>query len=658
MTRFFVLGNGNILVGLDGFNRIRDFYYPYVGQENHVNGNKHKIGIWIDGKFSWLDSGEWRLKRAYKKDTLVSEFRATHKHLQVELRMSDAVHHKKNLFLREVIVRNLSNEKRTARIFFNQHFHISEANIGDTVYFSPQLNAIINYKGKRYFLISGLCEGKGFSEYACGVADFAGLEGTYVDAEDGKLSKNPIEHGTVDSTIGFECELEPRGAQRVEYWIAVGQKFREVKELHEFVMENGLTNLIKETEVHWRKWVNKERLFFCNLGKQIAELFKRSVLIVRAHTDNRGAIIAASDSDMLYFKKDSYAYMWPRDGALVARSLDRVGHHTMTRRFFEFCARVASEDGYLLHKYRPDCSFGSSWHPWIVGNKPILPIQEDETALLLDAIWKHYSRYKDKEFAREMYESFVKKAADFMCKFREKKTGLPKPTYDLWEEKLGVHTFTCATVYAGLQAASKLAKEFGKASASARYKKVAEEVRRATIKHLYSPEDKVFVKGLVCNLSEGMKLKLDKTTDASTFYGLFEYKLLPLSDARLTRTIELAKHKLHCHSAVGGLSRYENDAYYRKRSDSVGNPWFISSLWLAEYYIAKANSAEELKPAEQIFEWVARYALETGVLSEQIDPDTGEPLSVAPLTWSHAGFVIAVVKYLEKLESLGMCKIK
>jgi len=40
------------------------------------------------------------------------------------------------------------------------------------------------------------------------------------------------------------------------------------------------------------------------------------------------------------------------------------------------------------------------------------------------------------------------------------------------------------------------------------------------------------------------------------------------------------------------------------------------------------------------------------VLPEQIHPITGEHLSVAPLTWSHAMVVAVVNDYLEKYEAL------
>jgi glucoamylase len=39
-------------------------------------------------------------------------------------------------------------------------------------------------------------------------------------------------------------------------------------------------------------------------------------------------------------------------------------------------------------------------------------------------------------------------------------------------------------------------------------------------------------------------------------------------------------------------------------------------------------------------------------LAEQVNPYTNEPLSVAPLTWSHATVVLAVNEYLAKREAL------
>ena len=653
MARSLVLGNGNILVCLDSLNRVRDFYYPYVGQENHVSGHHHRTGIWVDGMFSWIGEGEWVLDIKYKKDCLVSHVKAYNNKLQIELDIIECVHFEKNVLIKEIRVRNKSSKKREVRVFFNQHFHILEANIGDTVYYTPELNSLINYKGKRYFLISGLANGKPFYDYATGVADFGGKEGTYIDAEDGVLSKNPIEHGSVDSTFSLSLNISPGQAEKVHSWIAVGEKFKEVKSLNEFVLKRNPEKLIDETESYWKKWVNKQDFDFCGLDEKIIDLFKRSLLVVRAQTDNQGAIIAASDTDTFFFKKDTYNYMWPRDGALVARSFDRVGHRGFTQRFFRFCAKAASDQGYLLHKYRPDGSFGSSWHPWINKGKMQLPIQEDETALLLDALWKWYAQYQDKSFAKEMLP-FIKKAGDFLVNFRDKKTGLPKESYDLWEEKLGMHTFTCSTVYAGLEASKNFAKVFNNAKDFKKYGTAAREVKESILKYLYDKEQGVFIKGVFYN--DKGDLVQDKTVDISTGYGIFEYKVLDINDDRVSRTIKLIENKLSVKTKIGGIARYEHDSFHKKGENVPGNPWFISTLWLAEYYITKAKNLNDLSKAKSILEWVVQRAMPAGILPEQINPYNGEPLSLSPLTWSHAGFIIAVVKYLDKLEAFGICE--
>src|SRR5947199_8516265 len=89
--------------------------------------------------------------------------------------------------------------------------------------------------------------------------------------------------------------------------------------------------------------------------------------------------------------------------------------------------------------------------------------------------------------------------------------------------------------------------------------------------------------------------------------------------------------------SVGGVARYENDYYHRVSNDVAavpGNPWFICTLWLADYLITRAQTAGELKLALPIFQWTASHAFESGILAEQVNPYTNAPISVSPLTWS------------------------
>jgi GH15 family glucan-1,4-alpha-glucosidase len=131
--------------------------------------------------------------------------------------------------------------------------------------------------------------------------------------------------------------------------------------------------------------------------------------------------------------------------------------------------------------------------------------------------------------------------------------------------------------------------------------------------------------------------------------------MYPSTDSRIVATMAAIEARLWVKTPVGGLARYEGDPYRQVSRDRVqvpGNPWFVTTLWLAEWYATVAHTPAELQRASDLLTWVTRHALPSGVLAEQIHPYTGAPLSVSPLTWSHAGFVAAVHSYLQAYERL------
>ncbi|UCC64490.1 MAG: hypothetical protein JSV36_05375 [Anaerolineae bacterium] len=84
-----------------------------------------------------------------------------------------------------------------------------------------------------------------------------------------------------------------------------------------------------------------------------------------------------------------------------------------------------------------------------------------------------------------------------------------------------------------------------------------------------------------------------------------------------------------------------------------GNPWFICTLWLAQWVIATAQTEADLNPALDILNWAADHALPSGVMAEQVHPHTNAPLSVSPLTWSHATLVMTVREYMARRAEIG-----
>lgn len=651
MPKDIPVSNGNLLFNFDSEYRLRDIYFPLIGQENHTKEHPFRFGVWADGRFSWVGP-EWEKDLKYQDNSLVTDVTLKNTNLSLELRCSDMVDSDLNVFVRKIDVIDRSIKERQVRLFFSHDFHLYGNDIGDTAYFDPRTRCLIHYKANRYFLINCLDPGKeGIQHFACGDKEGPGRLGTWKDAEDGELSGNPVAWGSADSAVGLWLDLTPGGKATAYYWVAAGTDHHEVAQLNQTVLETTPAEMIRRTSDYWTAWVQKEHRPSGDLPKSVTDIFNRSLLVLRTQIDNRGAITAANDSDIIRFGRDTYSYMWGRDGAFVGAALAKAGYWHVCQRFFAFCSRALSEEGYLFQHYNPDGSLASNWHSWFSDGEEVLPIQEDSTALVLWALWIHYQSTKDIEFIRPLYKELVIKSADFMVTHRDPETLLPISSYDLWEERYGTHAYTVAAVISGLRAAANFARLFRDLPLAETYDKVADQMKAGIVEHLYSP-------GLERYARSGYRkengYELDEVIDVSLL-SLATLEVLPPKDPRMVKTAEAIRSQLWLNTPVGGCARYQNDNYWRADDtpDSIpGNPWFIATLWLGEYYILRAENLQELHEAIPYLVWCGNNALPSGVLAEQVHPLSGAPLSVSPLTWSHSAFVWAVLQYTEKFNSL------
>ncbi|MEO8036077.1 MAG: glycoside hydrolase family 15 protein, partial [Acidobacteriota bacterium] len=130
-----------------------------------------------------------------------------------------------------------------------------------------------------------------------------------------------------------------------------------------------------------------------------------------------------------------------------------------------------------------------------------------------------------------------------------------------------------------------------------------------------------------------------------------------VEDPRIVSTMEQVISRLTVQTPIGGVARYENDYYHQvEKTDLVkvaGNPWILCTHTIAMWYAARAKSVADLQAAIDILKWTCQRALPSGVLAEQVDPHTGSPLSVAPLTWSHASLVMTAHSVAERLNALN-----
>lgn len=652
MPRDIPVGNGDLLVTFDRTYRVRDIYYPHVGRYNHTDGHVQRFGVWVDGLFAWIEELGWERTLKYIEGTLVTEVTLRNKHLALEIVCNDAVDFHHPVYLRRSVVRDLSGKDRDVRLLMHWDLSVKGTPVGDTANYDPTTSSVVVYKDDSYFLFNASDENKaGLDNWSIGSKRVRGAEGTWRDAEDGILGRNAISQGSVDTTIGVNLQVPANGTAKVTTWLVCGKSYKEVKAIHTRLTEIGPDRMIERTGAYWKLWARKDPVAGCGLPAAVNDLFIRSQLVLRTQIDNGGAIIAANDSDITQFGGDHYSYCWPRDGALVAYSLILLGQSELSRAFFRFCQRVIQPEGYFLHKYTPAGEMASSWHPWIIEGQRVMPIQQDETALVLWSLRKHFERFRDVEFIKPLYTPMVLRSAQWLLSYRDQ-NGLPNQSWDLWEERRAVHLFTVCSTIGALRAAAAFATDFGDHDHAISFREGADQMTRAMRTHMWSPEERRFARNVVPT-KDGYRM--DMTADAAN-YAVFAFTGIDSNDEMIRDEMANARERLAVKTGVGGYARYERDYYHQIEREQVGqvpgNPWVICSLWRAQYVIARAMSVSELKEAVELLEWCVWRSEKSGVLAEQFHPYTGEAISVSPLTWSHATFVIVVMEYLAKLKQL------
>ncbi|HVL49059.1 MAG TPA: glycoside hydrolase family 15 protein [Candidatus Thermoplasmatota archaeon] len=618
MPRDVPLGNGRLLVNFDAFHRLRDVCWPHTGSENHTHGHVSHLLLGSENRAVPLGPG-WRVESAYEPGALVAKTTVRHARLAIEATILETVAPGADVFARRVRLANLAPRDRRLSAFAHHDLHVGGVDHENTVYWDPDAEAMLHYREDRWFA-AGVS--LALPQYACGRREWPGFESAWRDAEDARLSNNPVAHGCADGVVGGALRVPADGGARtIDFWLAAASTREDALRLHALARRRGALPFLAAARRAGRALLARADDAPRHLPADVRRLYDRSLLVMTTNLDHAGGILAANDADIRAFNGDTYAHVWPRDAAFVANALDEAGLHAESARYLRFVLPLVNDEGWLEHKYTPAGRIASTWHPRVLDGKPALAIQEDETALTLWALAEHGRLARDATLRREALPK-VRAMARFLAGWVDDE-GLSRPSWDLWEERHGVHAFTVATAIGGLRAAAALLKE-------TRWAREAARLSDALRERLYDEETRTIARRLA---PEG----LDTTPDAS-LVALLLFDVLPSDDPLLARTLERAFDATRVKTRVGGVARYVGDAYHRDRRSPAslpGNPWFICTLWRARWLAATGRVDEAIGHLR----WCVDRALPSGVMAEQLHPTTGAPLSVAPLTWSHATYV-------------------
>ena len=327
-----------------------------------------------------------------------------------------------------------------------------------------------------------------------------------------------------------------------------------------------------------------------------------------------GAIVAANSfKDYYPPEAKHYFYVWPRDGSYVSIAADMLGVEDVQENFFRWCLKRAEgfrNSGLFFEKY------------YVNGPKALNRFQPDQTGSVLFAIWHHY---QDKLEDSLEFEELIQMAGDGLTRVWNGK-GFDLVANDLWEERLAFpdldenFTYSLAACIRGLECASEMIPK-----GAERWLAAAGEMRSRLDEHFKSDH---FVR------SYG-KLT-DRRIDASVLGLVYPFAIYDADDPRIVSTVEEIERKL---VIDGGVHRYEQDEYdgwmyegmHRKKGAGA---WPLLNFWLS-ICLAQKGDAEM---ARRRYDWVLEKS--GGYIPEQIF-DNDLQISVSPLLWSHAMFVIA-----------------
>ncbi len=409
-------GNGRVLLTINEVGEWNELFYPYPGQFQHLR--EMRLGIYDveRSSFSWLrPGGPFSLRQQTSDPAGLLESNWTGPGLK--LRVQDQVHPDNDVIIRTIQVR--SDTARAIRLFSYQSLKIAESMYQDTAYVDTDGRAVVHYKRGYYFRF--LSE-PSFTRAVCGEHTLRGLQGTYIDAEDGLLEGRTISHGAADSAIQWDVPLQADSVFYLRQFVVLGLSPTAADPIVSEIRRGDPGRLEREAEGYWRTWVNRHPPQLTEgLSHQVQAVYRNSVLVMRHVSSVNGSIIASPDTRALVSGGDSYNYCWMRDGGYVSKAMDEGGLYESAKRFLQFCQRLQTPEGYFLHRYFPDGAVGSTWHP-----PPFLQI--DQTGTVVAAVWHHFKRRGNLE---ELLDNWpmVRRAADFLMRFRDPDSGLPRPMF-------------------------------------------------------------------------------------------------------------------------------------------------------------------------------------------------------------------------------------
>lgn len=400
--------------------------------------------------------------------------------------------------------------------------------------------------------------------------------------------------------------------------------------VHESSTEVG-RRFFEETVRYWHEWVRTLGIPYEWQDKVI-----RAAITLKLNAyDDTGAIVAAMTTSIPEAANSTrnwdYRYCWLRDSYFVVNTLNRLGATRTMERYLGYIINVASNspshalqpvygiDGrsYLVEKEAPALPGYRGMGPVRVGNQAYAQIQHDVYgSAILSAAHVFFDQRLAHRGNRTLFHR-LEPLGEQAVRCHD------QPDAGPWELRgsARVHTFSAVMCWAACNRLGLIADHLGLKDRAAHWHGHASRIRTVIEKRAWNEKRGAFVSAFEGNAMD------------ATLLLLTEVGFLDVKDPRFAATVEAVEKELR-----------RGDFIFRYvEADDFGEPrnaFIVCTFW----YVNALAALDRREEAKSLFERLMQHGNRHGLLSEHLDPVTGEPWGNFVQTYSMVGLINAAIR--------------
>lgn len=395
----------------------------------------------------------------------------------------------------------------------------------------------------------------------------------------------------------------------------------------------------EQTRDHWRQWV---RALSIPYDWQQAVIRSAITLKLSTYTET-GAVIAAmttSIPEAAHSERNwDYRHCWLRDSYFVIRALNRLGATSIMENYLHYIINLVAnaEDNTLQPVYgitgeavltetrAEDLTGYRGMAPVRIGNDAYRQIQHDVYGSVILAVTQLFfderlAHLKTEALFRHLEPLGEKALANYHT-----------PDAGIWEYRgrERIHTHSALLCWVACDRLARIARRLALNDDAQRWQQGADEIHAAICENAWSERHNCFVESFG-----------GEDIDASLLL-MNELSFLPADDPRFIGTVE----------AVGATLKRGDYLFRYAAADDFGAPenaFNICTFW----YIEALSAIGRKQEAQQLFNNMLDHCSDLGMLSEDIDPQTGELWGNYPQTYSMVGIINAALHLSRRWEEM------